>query len=104
MGEYVVLVGGWCPPREGMETLCYIGSHFSCVRLFAILWTVAHQAPLSVVFPRQEYWSGLPFPPQGDLSDPEIEPTSLISPARDGNTRPPDLPPEKSVCWSRSIS
>ena len=37
--------------------------HFSHVQLFATLWTVAHQAPLSTEFPRQEYWSGLPFPP-----------------------------------------
>ena len=36
-------------------------------------WTVAHQAPLSVGFFRQEYWSGLPFPSQGDLPNPEIE-------------------------------
>ena len=37
-------------------------------------WTVARQAPLSVGFPRQEYWGGLPFPPSGDLPDPGIEP------------------------------
>jgi len=37
-------------------------------------WTVAHQAPLSMEFSRQEYWSGLPFPSPGDLTDPEIEP------------------------------
>ena len=37
-------------------------SHFSHVRLFATLWTMAHQAPLSMEFSRQEYWSGLPFP------------------------------------------
>ena len=45
------------------------------------LWTVAHQAPLSMGFSRQEYWSGLPCPPPGDLCDPGIEPTSLTSPA-----------------------
>ena len=45
-------------------------------------WTVAHQAPLSMGFPRQEYWSGLPFPSPGDLPDPGIEPMSLASPAR----------------------
>ena len=39
-------------------------------------WTIAHQAPLSIGFPRQEYWSGLPFPSPGDLPDPEIEPRS----------------------------
>ena len=55
----------------------------SCVRLFVTPWTVAHQAPLSV-FPRQEYWSGLPFSPPGDLPDPGIEPVSLMSPALAG--------------------
>ena len=44
-------------------------------------WTVAHQAPLSVVFPRQEYWNGLPFPAPGEFPDPGIEPTFLVSPA-----------------------
>ena len=43
------------------------------VQLFVTLWTVAHQAPLSMRFPRQDYWSGLPFPPLGDLPDPGIE-------------------------------
>ena len=41
------------------------------------LWTVAHQAPLSIEFSRQEYWSKLPFPPPGDLPDPGVEPSSL---------------------------
>ena len=48
------------------------------------LWTVACSAPLSMRFPRQEYWSGLPFPSPGDLPDPGIEPTSLVSPALAG--------------------
>ena len=52
-------------------------SHFSCVRLFAALWTVAHQAPLSMGFSRQEYWSGLPCPPLGDLPDQGIEALTL---------------------------
>ena len=46
----------------------------SCVRLFVTPWTVAHQAPLSMGFSRQEYWSGLPFPSPGHLPDPGIEP------------------------------
>ena len=54
-------------------------SHFSCVQLFATLWTIAHQTPLSMGFSRQEYWSGLPFPTRRDLPDPEIEPASLMS-------------------------
>ena len=45
----------------------------SRVRLFATPWTVAYQAPLSMGFSRQEYWSGLPFPSPGDLPDPGIE-------------------------------
>ena len=56
-------------------------SHFSHVRLFETLWTVAHQGPLSMGFSRQEYWSGLPCPPPGNLPDPGIEPMSLMSPA-----------------------
>ena len=46
----------------------------SRVRLFAIPWTVAYKAPLSMEFSRQEYWSGLPLPSPGDLPDPGIEP------------------------------
>ena len=49
---------------------------YSCVRLFATPWTVTHQAPLSMGFSRQEYWSGLPFPSPGDLPDPGFEPGS----------------------------
>ena len=45
------------------------------------LWTVAHQAPLSMEFSRQEYWSRLPCPPPGHLPDPGIKPASLTSPA-----------------------
>ena len=55
-------------------------SCFSHVRLFATLWTVARQAPLSTGFSRQEHWSGLPCPSPGDLPDPGIEPVSLMSP------------------------
>ena len=47
----------------------------------ATLWTVACQAPLSMGFSRQEYWSGLPCPPPGDLPNPGIEPVSLTPPA-----------------------
>ena len=45
--------------------------------LFSTPWTVAHQAPLSMAFSRQEYWSGLPCPPPGHLPDPGIKPASL---------------------------
>ena len=60
----------------------------SCVQLFAIPSTIAHQAPLFMGVSRQEYWSGFPFPPLGDLPDPGIEPTSLVSPALAGNSWP----------------
>ena len=60
--------------------LCVL-SLFSRVQLFVTPWTVAPQAPLSMGFPRQEYWSRLPFPSPGDLPDPGIELTSLTSPA-----------------------
>ena len=56
-------------------------SCFICVRPFVILWTVACQAPLSMEFSRQEYWSGLPCPPTGDLPNPGIKSTSLTTPA-----------------------
>ena len=53
-------------------------SHFSSVCLFVTLWTVAHQAPVSVGFFRQEYCSGLPCPPRGDLPNPGIKSESLV--------------------------
>ena len=59
-------------------------SHFSHIRLFATLWTVACQASLSMGFSRQEYWSGLPFPAPGDLPDPGIDPTSSVPPSLAG--------------------
>ena len=59
-------------------------SHFSHVQLFATLCTVAHQAPLSMGFSRQEYWSRFLFPSPGDLPNQEIEPMSLMSPALAG--------------------
>ena len=59
-------------------------SCFSGVQLFATLWLVACQAPLSMGFSRQEYWNGLPCPPPGDLLNPGIEPASFTSPALAG--------------------
>ena len=57
---------------------------FSHVQLFATPQTIAHQAPLSMGFSRQEYWRGLPCPPPGHLPDPGIEPASLMSSALAG--------------------
>ena len=58
---------------------------FSPVQLFAAPWTVTCQAPVSMGFFRQQYWSGLPFPPPGDLPDPETEP---VSPALQADSLP----------------
>ena len=73
----------------------------SHVRLFATPWTTAQQAPLSIGFPRQEYWSGLPFSTPGDLPDPGIKPVSPVSFAPAGKffiTGPPEcVSPAKSV-------
>ena len=63
-------------------------SCFSCIQLFATLWTLAHQSPLSMGFSRQEYWSGLPGPPLGDLPDPGIEPASPVAPALQAGSLP----------------
>ena len=64
--------------------LCVHAQSLSHVQFFKTPWTVARQAPLSTGFSRQEYWSRLPCLPPGDLPDPGIEPTSLISPALAG--------------------
>ena len=61
----------------------------SRVRLFATPWTVAYQAPQSMEFSRQEYWSGLPFPSPGDLPNPGIEPGSPVLPAEALLSEPP---------------
>ena len=80
-GRLTILLASLCPA-------CMI-TH---LQLFGTPWTVASQAPLSMRFPRQEYWSGLPFPPPGDLPDPGIELESPVSPALAGGfftTEPP---------------
>ena len=66
----------------------------SCVRLFASPWIVAYQAPQSMEFSRQEYWSGLPFPSPGDLPDLGIEPRS---PALQADSLPSDPPGELPI-------
>ena len=79
---------------------CMHSQLLSRVQLFGTPWTVAHQAPLSMGFSRQEYWSALPFPPPGDLPDPEIEP---VSPALAGGFFPAE-PPGSPQCLSSSVS
>ena len=66
----------------------------SCGQLFATPWTVAYQAPPSIGFSRQEYWSGLPFPSPGDLPNPGIEPGS---PALQTNTLLSETPGKPTV-------
>ena len=63
----------------------------SRVHLFATPWTVAYQAPLSMGFSRQEYWSRLPFPSPGDLPDPGMGPGSLALQADALPSEPPGL-------------
>ena len=75
----------------------------SRVRLFATPWTIAHWAPLSMGFPRQEYWSGLPFPLPGDLLDPGIEPGSPASPALAGGFFTSE-PPGKPLVGRRALA
>ena len=75
-----LLLDSW----PGIVFVTLVLSHFSCVRLVATLWTVAHQAPLSMEFSRQEYWSELLYPPPGDLPNPGIRLVPLTSPALAG--------------------
>ena len=82
----------------GKDCYSYVESikvkSLSRVPLFATPWTVAYQAPPSMAFSRQEYWSGLPFPSPGDLPKPGIKPGSpaLLTDAL------PSEPPGKPLC------
>ena len=78
-------------------------SRFSHVRLFATPWTVVHQAPLSMGFSRQEYWSGLPCPPPGDLPHSGAELASPVSPALQVDSLHIE-PPGKPVFYAYSTS
>ena len=75
-----ILWNSYC--LSSLNVLC--AESLSRVRLCATLWTIACQAPLSMGFSRQEYWSGLPFPSPGYLPNPEIEIASLMSPGLAG--------------------
>ena len=91
--------------EDGLSLLML--SFFSHVRLCEILWTIAHQAPLSLGFSRQEYWSGLPRPSPGDLPLPGIEPVSPAAPAvacRFFTTDPPGSPKSWQPCkWVQAF-
>ena len=73
-------------------------SSFSCVWLFATLWTVAHQAPLSMGFFRQEYWNGLQCPPAEDLPNPGTEPASPASNPLKADSLSTDPPGKPHIC------
>ena len=82
----------YCSMNKGLVNMILCAQLLSCVQFFATPWTVVCQASLSMEFSRQEYWSGVPCPPPGDLPHPGIEPTSLMSPALAGRfftTEPP---------------
>ena len=80
-------------PKENVAALDH-------ARFFATPWTVAHQAPLSMGFSRQQYWSGLPFHPPGDLPDPGFKPES---PALQAASLPatPSGKPQKKMVWTK---
>ena len=80
-----------------IHTYIYVLTHFSRVQLFVTLWTVACQASLSLGFSRQEYWSGLPFPPPEDLPNPGTEPGSPALQADSLPTEPPGKPPNQFI-------
>ena len=102
MGRHFLLQGifltqGSNPPLLRVCCACSL----SCVSLFVTPCTIAHEAPQSMEFSRQEYWSGSPFPPPGDLPNAGIEPTSSVSPALAGGfftTEPPGKPTLMSIC------
>ena len=76
-GGFFITSATWAASRSSV-------SRFRSIWLSVTLWTVTHQAPLSVRFSRQEYWTRLPWPPPGDLPNPGIKPASLTSPALAG--------------------
>ena len=83
---------GTTTPTSVRSLIVLCAQSLTHVQLFVTLWTVAHQASLSMKFPRQEYWNGLPFPSPGDLLNPGIESMSPASPALAGRfftTEPP---------------
>ena len=87
-----------CPVPASVSYTTVQSCVLSRVQLFVAPWTVARQAPLSMGFSRQEYWSGLPFPPAGDLPNPGTEPISLASPALAGGFLTTSATWEAHIC------
>ena len=75
---------------KNIEVCMYV--HCSVMSDSLIPWTIAHQAPLSMEFSRQEYWGRLPFPSPGDLPDPELKPRSPALQADSSLSEPPGKP------------
>ena len=98
--------GCFKPERPAYSILLQVGVLFSCSVMsdsFATPWTAACQAPLSMGFLWQEYWSGLPFPSRGDLPDPGIEPTSPASAGGFFTTEPPGKSPSGDTIIFKSL-
>ena len=81
MNEYTYKPIDMCMYRCVFTHLCTHGLVMKSCLTLVTPWTIGHQAPLSIGFSRQEYWSGLPFTSPGDLPNTRIEPVSLVSPA-----------------------
>ena len=82
---------------------CAVLSCFSNIWFFATPWTITHQAPLSIGLSKQEYWSGLPCPPPGDLPDPGTEVTSPRSLASQVDSLPLAPPVEPSIYYTITL-
>ena len=91
------MVRKWRCGAQAMCQACVLGH----VQLSATPWTVARQAPLSMEFPRQEYWRGLPFPPPAILPSPGIKPESPVSPALQADSLPAE--PSGKQCFSKVL-
>ena len=96
-GSHVINVGVATEGSHSTYPLKVKVKSLSCAHLFATPWTVAHQAPPSIGFSRQEYWSGLSFPSPGDLPNPRIK---LRSPALQADSLPSE-PPGTSLPFMR---
>ena len=91
-----------CPPAPRWSDVRAHRLSCSDMSDSAKCWTVAHQAPPFMGFFRPEYWSGLPFPPPGDLPDPRMEPMSPVSPAWQMDSSPAELS-GKTHCLSQNF-
>ena len=94
MNEDVVYINAmeYYSAMKKKEILLLATMYKLCPNSFATPWTVAFQVPLSMGFPRQQYWSGLPFLSPGDLPDPGIEPVPPASAGGFFTTEPPEKP------------